>query len=462
MVRTVFSFSIGLFSFLLVGEMGFAQDVEPLINRLGLHTSSKSWPCPVSTVVKVGSSSLGNHSSRCHTSTTKRFNFTQKQERFSLQNIRNLSSLSYQGGRRLLQADHSIPLFSNTLSAGIEMVYRDPFLSIGSPFSQTTQFGTQILLKGSMKKMSYRAAYGFAGQDSGNHLSLAHNDRVGGNLLWKWQLPFVTPKIELSRFTNNVDQDPTRNQTVFTRQQYSLDWTIPNWPSFSLGYSRERIDTFSLSEESRLDASFMQKVTTKIAFEQPRWEGEWASRYSTSQNTIHDQGILEELHSTLKGTLNIYQPIKISPSLGFSQQTNSKRDVSQTRLFAKLATNLTVSNWQSIQPRLEWDRFSVGNQLSISDTLSSTLEYSCEPSAPGYHISVRGKYVLNQNSGQSNHPQMYDFTVFIKKDLQNLFDLSHQQQFVSLKFTHNKQVNSAPSQAPKSNSTAMLLVSIFP
>jgi hypothetical protein len=73
-----------------------------------------------------------------------------------------------------------------------------------------------------------------------------------------------------------------------------------------------------------------------------------------------------------------------------------------------------------------------------------------------------GKYVLNQTTQQTSNPQTYDMAVFIQKDLQDFFNLPHQQQFVSLKLSHNQQVNTVSSQTHESNSTAMLLVSILP
>jgi hypothetical protein len=313
-----------------------------------------------------------------------------------------------------------------------------------------------------MKTMTYRAEYGYAGQNIGKVLSPIPNDRVGGKFLWEWQLPFVTPKVEWSRFANNVEHDPTRNKTISTRQQYSLDWTIPNWPSLMLTYGREQKDFFSRSEGSRSDARLMERIKTKIAFKRSVGKGEWSSRYSTFQNDIHDQGTLEELHSTLKGTLHLFKPIDISPSIGFTQQTNSKQGFSQERLFANLGTAIRLSTEQTIQPSFKWTRTGKRDQATISDTLFSKLQYSYDPSDYGYHISIIGQYALNQISQQVSKPQTYDMSVLVRKNLHGLFDLPHEQQFISLKLTHNQRVNTLSSQTQPSHSTAMLLVSLIP
>lgn len=313
-----------------------------------------------------------------------------------------------------------------------------------------------------MKTMTYRAEYGYAGKNTGKVLSVAPNGRVGGKFLWEWQLPFVTPKVELSRFANNVEHDPARNQTISTRQQYSLDWTIPDWPSLTLTYGREQKDIFSRSGGLRSDGALMERVMTKIAFEHSIGKGAWSSGYSTFQNDLHDQGTLEELHSTLKGTLHLFKPVDILPSIGFTQQTNTKQGFSQERLFANLGTAVRLSTEQTIQPSLEWTRIGNRGQASISDTLFSKLQYSYDPSYYGYHISIIGQYVLNQISQQASNPQSYDMSLFVQKDLHDLLDLPHHQQFISLKLTHNQQVNPLSSQTQPSSSAAMLLFSVIP
>ena len=466
MVRTAFYFCIGLFSVLLLSTAGFAQEVELRLARLGLQTSTTSAVCQAPNTSAFSPFSSANQYSQCAgffgTPTPERFNFSEKHEAFSLQHIRNVSSLVHQGGSRLFQASNTIPLVSNALSAGIEMVYRDPFLSINSTPSPTTQLGTQLVLRGSMKTMTYRAEYGYAGKNTGKVLSLAPNGRVGGKFLWEWKLPFVTPKVELSRFANNVEHDPTRDQTTSTRQKYSLDWTIPDWPSLTLTYGREQKDIFSRSGGSRSDATLMERVMTKIAFEHSIGKGEWSSGYSTFQNDIHDQGTLEELRSTLKGTLHLFKPVDISPSIGFTKKTNAKLGFSQERLFANLGTAIRLSTEQTIQPSFEWTRIGNRGQASISDTLFSKLQYSYYPSDNGYHMSIIGQYVLKQSSQQITNSQAYDMSLFIRKDLHDLLGLPHQQQFISLKLTHNQQINTLSSRTQPNGSAAMLLFSIIP
>ena len=308
--------------------------------------------------------------------------------------------------------------------------------------------------------MTYRAEYGYVGQNKGKALSLAPTERMGGKFMWEWKLPFVTPKVELSRLTNNVDHDPTRNQTIATRQQYSLDWTIPDWPRLMLTYGREQKDIFTRPEESRSDATLMERVTAKIAIDRPLGGGEWSSRYTTFQNDIHNHGTREELHSMMKGRLYLIKPIDISPSIGFAQQTNVKQDFSQNRLYANLETSIRLSTEHTIQPSFKWTRIGTQDQPLVSETLFSKLQYTYDLADQGYYLAIIGQYALSQTSRQDNNPQSYDMSLFVQKDLHNLIDLPHQQQFISLKLTHNQKVSALSSQLQRSDSTAMLLLRV--
>ncbi len=342
------------------------------------------------------------------------------------------------------------------------MAYRNPFLNINTTPSSTSQLDTQLVLRGSMKTMRYHAEYGYAGHKANKGLSMTSHDKVGGKFLWEWQLPFMTPKVELSRFANTAVNDHTRNQTISTKQEYSLGWTRPNWPSFSLSYAREQKDTLKQEEGSRWHATLIERVQTKIAFEPTVGKGEWSLGYSTFKNDIHDQGTLGNFHSTLKGTVQIFQPIDLTPSIGFTKQTNAKLEFSQERFIANLGTTVRLSSHQTIQPSFEWIRINNPGNASTATTLSSKLQYSYRPAEYGYHISAVGQYVLNKNSQQVSNPQTYDISVFVKKDLHDFLNLPHQQQFISLKLTHNQQINTLSSQLQPSSSTAMLLFSLIP
>ncbi len=465
MVRTAFYFCVGLVFVPALSAAVLAQDVKSLAIRLGLKTT-KSEVCQVRDLPLATSPILQLRRSQClklgNRLQSAQFNFSRKREPFSLQSIHHISSWGHQGGSRLFQAGNTIPLLSDALSAGIEMVYRDPFLMSSSTHSRMNHMGAHMFLKGSMKKMKYRAEYGYSGQNLGHASSLAPNDHVGGKFLWEWQLPFVTPKVELSRFASNVDNDPSRNQTISTRQFYSLDWSIPDWPSLTLSYSREQKSILSRSQGGRSDATFMKRVMAKTRFDVPLGKGEWTSRYTTFQNDIHNQGTLQELHSRLKGIFSLVKSVDATPIIGFTQHTNSKQGFSRKRLFANLGTAVRFSPHQSVHPSLGWTRIHNGNQAATSNTVFLKMRYSYRPPQPGYQISIRGQYILARQSYSQENPQTYEMSLFLKKDIRHLLNLPHQQQSISLKIAHNQQVNPLPSEPQQTSSSAMLLLKVIP
>jgi len=467
MVRAAFYCCIGLFLVPFHNAGVLANDGEPqMISRLRLQTSTKLLLCQAPSRLRWEAASSANHNSQCakffSSVTAGRLNFSQKKEGFSLRNVREISSLSQQGGSRIFHAANTIPLIADVLSAGIEMVYRDPFLSVKTTPSPTTQLGTQLVLKGSMNRMTYRAEYGYTDQDTSSALSLAPHDRVGGKLLWEWQLPFVTPKFEFSRFASNVDRDPSRPQMISTRQHYSLDWTIPEWPSFTLSYSREQKDLLNLSEGSRTDATAIERVTAKAAFEHPLGKAEWLSRYSTFQQNIHAQRKMEELHITVKGTLPLFHPLKFSPQIGYTQNNNVRQGLSHDRLWANLGMAVRLSPEHTLQSNFQWTRIGQRDHTSRSKIISTNMHYSYDPAAHGYHVVFIGQYALAQYVQQTTNSQSYDLSLFIQKDIHDLLHFPHRQQSLSLKFTHNQHIHALLSPTSRSYSSAMLLFNIIP
>lgn len=189
-------------------------------------------------------------------------------------------------------------------------------------------------------------------------------------------------------------------------------------------------------------------------------KGEWFSRYRTFQSDRHNHGTREELHSTLKGRFHLFKPVDLSPGIGFTRQANAKQGFSQKRLFANFDTVIRLSTEQTLQPSVKWTHIGTQGNTSASKMLFSKLQYTYDPSDHGYHLSIVGQYSLSQPSQQRDNLQSYGMTVFVQKDLHNLIQLPHQQQFLSLKFTHHQQISTWSSQSQRPNSTAMLLLRI--
>ncbi len=467
MVRTVLLLVIAGLLLPLVSGSVFSEDSIPLVDRLGLQTDSKANLCRSPIHSSSGNTSrFFSNTSPCRESTGEysltRFNFSQKRESYNLQAAQDMPSLLSQGGSRLLQASNDISLFHEALSAGVQMVYRDPIMNSNAATPLTNRMGAQIVLKGTTAQMKYQAEYGYAGQETGKTPFSTPNDQVGGKLLWEWNLPLVTPKIEFSRFTNNVDGDPTRSQSIANQQKISLNWTIPNWPSLTLNYRRTQTDIFIRPEGPLSDAITTESVSANLSFLHGAGKGDWSSYYKTTQSEFGENGREEEIGSNMSGTLNLLEPVDLTPMWGFTRRVNSRGTMANDRFFANLGSRFRISPTLTLNPGVEFTRDLNRFDALRTDTLSAKLGYAYLAADDSLRVSILGQYILNQTFNTSANPQIYDVSLLFKKDVRDYLNLNHTQQTLSLKIAHNQPINAFSPHTQRAQTTAMLLVSIIP
>ena len=467
MVRTVLWLVVGSLLLPFVSGSAFSADSIPLVDRLGLRMGSHSNACGSPTSSSLGRSSpFFSQSTPCTESTGEysltRFNFTQKREPFNLQSARDMPSLVRQGGSSLYEASNDISLFHEALTAGVQMVYRDPLVTDNSATPSTNRMGAQIVLKGTTGSMKYQAQYGYSGQETGNTSFTTPNDRVGGKLAWEWNLPFVTPQIELSRFTSNVEGDLSRSQTVANQQKFSLLLAPPNWLSLSLGYARQQTDIFTRPEGPLSDAITTESVSANLSFLHGAGKGDWSSYYKTSQSEFVENGSEEEIGTRMRGTLNLLEPVDLTPQWGFTRRVNSRGTMANDRFFARLGSSFRVSSTSTLKPGVEFARDLNRFDALRTDTLAAKLGYAYHAVDDSLHVSILGQYILNQRSNTPANPQIYDVSLLFKKDVRDYLHLNHRQQTLSLKIAHNQQMNTSSSQTQYGQTSAMLLVSIIP
>jgi hypothetical protein len=280
--------------------------------------------------------------------------------------------------------------------------------------------------------------------------------------VWEWNLPLVTPKVEFSRFTSNVDGDLTRAQNVANQQKFSLNWTIPNWPTLALSYDRNKTDIFSRPEGPLSDAITTESVMANLSFQHDVVKGHWSSYYKTSQSDFWENGTEEEIGSTMSGTLYLLEPLDLTPNWGFTRRGNSGGTLSNDRFFAKLGSTFRASPTLTLKPGFEFTRDVNRFDVLRTDTFSANLGYSYLAADDSLAVSILGQYILNQQSNANANPQIYDVSLLVKKDIHDFLNLNHHQQTLSLKIAHNQQVNAFSPQAQSAQTSAMLLVSIIP
>jgi hypothetical protein len=322
--------------------------------------------------------------------------------------------------------------------------------------------GALFILKGDLATMKYRAEYGYSGQEMGKAASFTATDQVGGKFLWKWKLPHVIPKMEFSRFTNNVEEDPTRSQTIATRQKFSLNWKLPDWPSLALTYSREQKDIFTRPEGSLTDATSTESTLAKLSIQHTVGSGAWSWHYKTTEHDFGESRKEKEIGSTMDGTFHLFAPIDFTPGWEFTRRENAEGTLAKDRFIANLETKIFATSTLTLNPGFKFKRDQDRFNAMKTDTLSANLGYSYHASDDSLQVSMLGQYILNKTSNTAANPQSYDLTFLVEKDLGHFFNLAHRQQTLSLKIAHNQQINSLSAEAQGAQTSAMLLVSIAP
>ncbi|MGE0472757.1 MAG: hypothetical protein AB7P17_03900 [Nitrospirales bacterium] len=388
--------------------------------------------------------------------------FSAKQDPFNLQAAGNMPSLVKQGGSRIVQASNDIPLMARHLTAGLHMAYRDPFLRSENAPSATNRMGAQFVLKGDWDSVRYQAEYGFAGQEAGTLPLSTPSGQMGGKMLWEWKLPLVTPKIELSRFSDNVDSDPLRARTIASKQTFSLNWALPEGSQLSLSYGREQRDVFTQPDGPLAESITTDSALAKLSLGHPIGTGFWSTRYRTYKDTLGEENLHQEMGSTMGGTFHLSNPIDVVPEWGFLRHTSSQEGPIEDRFFGNIGTVLRLTSTQEIKPRIEFQRNNNHQATERTDAFSAKLDYSFKAWNDSLRIAMSGKYVVKQTSLNNTDPQTCDVALLVHTDLHPLFRLPHRQQTLSLKVSHNQRIDTISSPTPPAQTTAMLLVSIAP
>ena len=405
-------------------------------------------------------------SSNCHSDKKKdiisHLTFSKSQESFDLQKANNPSSLANQGGSRIFKVSNEIPLITRHLTAGIQMAYRDPFVQSGSPPSLTGRMGAQVVLNGDWETMKYHAEYGYAGQESGTLPLSTPSGKRGGKVRWEWALPLVTPTIEVSRYSDNVEADPFRARTIALKQKFSLNWSLPKDSQLSLSYGREQQDVFTQPDGPLTYSLTTDSSMAKLSLGHPIGTGFLSTHYRTSKSTFGEESNQQEIGSTLGGTFHLFNPVDVLPEWGFFRKTDSQEGRLQDRMFGNITTTLRVTPTQVIKPRIEFHQTYYFPTNQRTDTFSAKIGYSYKALDDSLRVAMTGQYILNQTSLDRTNPQTYDVAILIHKDLHPYWDLPHRQQTLSIKVSHNQHFDAISNPAPLGQTTAMLLMSIVP
>ena len=329
----------------VLAEAASGGSASPALDRLTIRSPSSEDRCsrfPSFTLTHQTSF----HATDGHCEFRKRtligpLNFSYDNQQSSIQGLNNLNSLTRTRGRRHLHLSNTTPLLDNRLTAGFDVFYRDPSSQPASGSRWGKGLGAQVTLKGNLAGMKYGAEFGYFGKESGTTTGSTPQDRSGGRFVWEWELENVKPTVEISRFFDNVENDPSQPRTVTTREQFSVNWHRPHWPLVILDYNHEFKETVSNQIGLMNDSISTDRIRTKFSYGQTSWESYVNSQSSFTQTSYDANSDQLVAGSSLGTTFQPFKPIQFMPNLGMTRTSNPREETLTEQYFAKFRSSLS-------------------------------------------------------------------------------------------------------------------------
>lgn len=376
--------------------------------------------------------------------------------------LKNLKKLTNPGNDSLLQLSTTTPLVNNLFTANIDFTYNDSSRVNEKALSPEQRLGLKLLLKGTFDRMKYGAELGYFGKESPRLKKSSPRDRSGGRVFWQWDFHRLKPKAEISRFINNLEEDPSRPRTMTTIERISVDWGLPKLPIISLGYTHELRETQSDAIGLVATSLSTKKVSAKISHWNTSWETYMNSRSATSTRPLIEDADLLKIGSSLSGKFQPFDPFHFMPKLGFSRTTQPRQKLMIDQYVAKLGSSLQIAKTFSLKPGLEYTQVLDRMASLQTGTIFAKLGSSYVEKERALSMSVFGGLKILQDSKDLTSSHSYDFVLSVQKGLYNYLKLPHRTQSLSLKLTYNQNINYLNREASAGQTSAMILLNIIP
>ena len=380
----------------------------------------------------------------------------------TMQGLSSLKSLTRTRDRRLLRLSNTTPLLDDRLTAGFDVFYRDPSSQHATGTRLGKRLGAQLILKGNLAGMKYGAEFGYFGKESGTTTGSTPQDRSGGRFVWEWELLNVKPTVEISRFFDNVENDPSQPRTITTREKFSVNWNRPRWPLVTLNYAHEFKETASKQIGLMNDSISTDRISTKFSYGQTSWET-YVNSQSTYSQSSHDTNS-EQLvaGSSLGTTFHPFKPIQFMPNLGMTRTSNPREETLTEKYFAKFGSSLRVAKTLTLTPGFEYIQLFNRPDALETETIFAKLGSSYVGKENSLTVSMFGGFKVMQDSTDVTNQRTYDFSFSVDKGIQNYFHFAHRKQTLSLTLTHNQLVDTITREASTSKTAAMLFLRFIP
>ena len=389
--------------------------------------------------------------------------FSYAKQPSTLPGLSNLKSVTSQRDRSLLRLSNITPLLDDDrLTAGFDVFYRDPSSQHASESRWGKRLGAQLILKGNLAGMKYGAEFGYFGKDSGSTTGSTPQDRSGGKFVWEWELYNVKPTVEISRFFDNVENDPSQPRTITTKEKFSVNWHRPRWPLVTLNYAHEFKETASKQIGLMSDSISTDRISTKFSYGETSWETYVNSQsvYSQSSHDANSDQLVAG--SSLGTTFHPFKPIQFMPDLGMTRTSNPREETLTEKYFARFGSSLRVAKTLTLTPGFEYIQLFNRPDALETETIFAKLGSSYVEKENSLTVSMFGGFKVRQDSTDVTNQRTYDFSFSVDKGIQNYFHFAHRKQTLSLTLTHNQLVDTITREASTSKTAAMLFLRFIP
>ena len=450
----------------LIAEAASEGTVSPALERLTIRSGSSEDLCSLFPRFKLTPhhtfSSADSHCEFRKGTLLGPLDFSYANQPSTLEGLNQVNSPTRTTDGRLLRVSNTTPLLNDRLTAEFDVSYRDPFAQHANGSNWGEGLGAQVMVKGNLAGMKYGAEFGYFGKESGTTTGSTPQDRSGGKLVWEWELDTVKPTVEISRFFDNVENDPSQPRTVTTREQFSVNWHRPHWPVVTLDYNHEFKETESRQIGLINDSISTDRISTTFSYGETSWE-----TYVNSQSTFSPSSLDGPSDQLIAGssfgtTFHPLKPIQFMPNLGMTRTSNPREETLTEKYFAKFKSSLRVAKTLTLTPGFEYIQLFNRPDALETETIFAKLGSSYVGKDNSLTVSMFGGFKVMQDSTDVTDQQTYDFSFSVDKGIQNYFHFPHRKQTLSLTLTHNQLVDKIAREASSSQTAAMLFLRFIP
>jgi hypothetical protein len=325
----------------------------------------------------------------------------------------------------LARSNGSMDFLGKQLNAQFELAYSSSNDQKGQESDGMEGLAGRIRLKGNQDRLNYWGEYRYFGKEFTNGWNANPEDKEQANVGAEFNWGLFKPKMEFTRLSNNVENDPTKSQTISNDGKVSIALSVPQWPVLTLTYGREQKETADTARGTLKNDKSTEMVSANLWYGGSTWETYLTSSYSSIRDQVGSGSDTVVNYSFLGGSFGGFDGLSINPSLEFMQTRDNPSNYLTEMLTASLGLYYT-----DLERALNISLYGFSNTLSDSDG-----------------------YVDTRDIGVS---------LGVEKDLKEIFHLPHSNQKIILKLDHYSYRDLIYSTSSSSVSSALLLFKITP